>query len=350
VKDPYYLLLFAYPRRYRRERGRELVDMYRELSGDRRRPTVAEAADLIVGGVRERVRAAGLGGLPRAVPAASVFTLAALAGLSVYDLLVFELRPTGTESFGPFASVYVCAYLGWLVTAVTAAVLPGRLARTAAAVTLALLAGAIALRFVDSPWHTLNLYMGLPLAVLGVLTLALPAATSWTARLAPLAVAAGTALAVVVRPPLEASGPSLNGTLWEPGIGTYGMCCNYLVPSSYPLHLAAVALLIAGVAGALAQARRGSSRGAWTLLVLATPIAALATMWLSDVDPFRSIAYRFTGWNEITACIAGILAILLAAVGLPAAVALGTAVRRIPPLFHRPDPAVQESSLQKRMK
>ncbi|GAA2562574.1 hypothetical protein GCM10010435_38340 [Winogradskya consettensis] len=184
MSDPYYRLLFAYPRRYRRERGRELVDMYRELSGDRRRPTVSEAADLIVGGIRERVRAVGLGGLSRAVPAASVFTLAALTGLSVYYLLVFELHPAGGESFGPFASVYVCAYLGWLVTAVTAAVVPGRLARTSAAVTLALLAGAIAVRFVGGPWHTLNLYMGLPLAVLGVITLALPAAASWTARMA----------------------------------------------------------------------------------------------------------------------------------------------------------------------
>ncbi|GAA2562566.1 hypothetical protein GCM10010435_38330 [Winogradskya consettensis] len=119
------------------------------------------------------------------------------------------------------------------------------------------------------------------------------------------------------------------GTLWEPGAGTYGMCCSYEVPSSYPLHLAAIALLIAGVAAALVQARRGSSRGTWTLLVLATPIAALATMWLSEVEPFRSFSARFTGWNEITVCIAGILAILIAAVGLPAAVVLFTAARRI---------------------
>lgn len=328
MSDPYYRLLFAYPASYRRERGRELVDMYRETAGDGR-PRLADAADLIRGGLRERLRRGGLGGLAAAVPAVSVFTLAALAGLSVYYLVVFELRPPAGDGFGPFATVYLGAYVGWLVTAVIAAVRPGRPARTAAAVTLVLLIVAIGLRFAG-PWPSLMLFMGLPLAVLGLFTLALPTVASWPARLAPVAVAAATGIAAAVRLPIGSPELVLGDSLWSPGAETYGMCCYYREPSSYVMHLAAIALLIAGVIAALAYARRGSARGAWILLVLATPIAALSTMRLAEFEQFREIGYAVSDWNEIQACVAGLIAMLITAVGLPAAVALVRTVRRIP--------------------
>ncbi|NMO49852.1 hypothetical protein HH310_01380 [Actinoplanes sp. TBRC 11911] len=314
MSDPYYRLLFAYPRRYRRERGRELVDMYRELSGDRR-PTFADAADLVLGGFRERLRTAGLGGVPDALPVVAVFSLAALAGLSVYYLAVFEINGQTTA--------YAFPYAGWLLTAVAAAAGRSRLARTVATVSLVLLAVAIALRFTS--WPTLRLYMGLPLAVLAVLALFLPGATSRASRLAPLTVAAAVAVAAAVHLPLTS--PAIargRESLWNP-VSEYGVCCNYQVPSSYVMHLAALAMLAAGLVVAVTR-RRGSG---WILLVLATPVAALLTMWLSDVGAIRQITYRFTGLNELDAVLASLLGVLVTGVALPAGVALVNAVRQI---------------------
>ena len=59
----YRKLLFAYPQRYRAERGDELVGAYLEMAGDRRRPRLADASDLFLGGLRQRQRGVGLAGL-----------------------------------------------------------------------------------------------------------------------------------------------------------------------------------------------------------------------------------------------------------------------------------------------
>lgn len=321
MKDPYYRLLAAYPKSYRRERGRELVDMYREISGDRR-PGVAEATDLVLGGLRERLRAAGLGGLARALPAVSVLALAALAGLSAYYLLAFELHPVPGFSFGRFASAYVCAYVGWLVTAAIAAIRPGRLARIAAALSLVLIVAALGLRFVRSPWWTLNLYMGLPLAVLGVTALALPSFPSRAARLAPVAtaVAVGAAMAAHLPIFLPLRTPE-TGTLWKPNPETYGMCCHYSVTSSWVQILAAVGLLLAGVIATIAYARRGSRQGAWMLLLLATPVAALLETWLVTVEPIMTFLYHLTGSSQLQTLLAGLSGVVVTAIVLPLIVA-----------------------------
>jgi hypothetical protein len=321
----YYRLLFAYPKHYRRERGRELVDMYREMSGNRGTPRLADATDLVLGGLRERLRAAGLAGLADALPAAAVFALSALSALSVYYLVGYEFHPSTAEgpgSFGPFATFFAVAYAGWLLTAVTAAVAPGRPARIASAASLVLLMAGVALRVVHAPLPDLKMFIPFALATLGAVALALPTTASWTARLAPVVTAAVTGIAAAVQPGIGSPDLSHSGSssLWQGAEDSYGTCCYYRLPSSYVLHLTAVVLLVAALIAATGYALRGSARGGWILLILATPIAALEALQLSTLDPVGALAYRVTGLNELQVCVAGLIVMAITAVVLPMAI------------------------------
>jgi hypothetical protein len=339
----YARLLFAYPREYRRERGRELVDMYAEMAGDRGRPSVADALDLVAGGIRERVRAAGLAGIVRAVPTAAVFVLSVLAGLSVYYLVAFELRGSlATESggsFGPFATFFACAYGGWLVTAVLWATGSPRAARVAAALSFVLVLAGLGIRGAHLPVPDLKTFIPFALAVLGVMAVPLPSRPSRAARLAPVVTAAVVGVLGAARVPIGRPALYFGGTsIWEPGDNTYATCCNYLLPATYVLHLAAVALLTAGLIFAVVLARRGEARGAWTLLVLVSPAMALSSVWLHDtIVPLRDYALTVTGYNEVTVCIAGAVAVLSTAIGLPLLTSLiHLLVRLKTHLTHRP--------------
>jgi hypothetical protein len=92
----YRRLMLAYPRGFRRERGLELLTMLMDAARpDQRRPTAADAADLVLGGLRWRLR------LPRgvayrlvAVPAALFVGLVA-AGATT--MLLERHAPTGIE-------------------------------------------------------------------------------------------------------------------------------------------------------------------------------------------------------------------------------------------------------------
>ncbi|MFF5289124.1 hypothetical protein [Paractinoplanes globisporus] len=330
LASSYGRLLFAYPGKYRRERGRELVDMYLEMAGPRSRPRLSDAVDLLLGGIRQWLRVLRLGGLADALPTAAVFALSTLTALSVYLLVAFELRGGRSTddpgSFGPFATFFACAYLGWLVTSVVAAVSPGRLARISAGVTLVLVVAGVAVRAVHAPVPDLPAFFPLAFLALGLVALPLPANPSRALRLAPLVVAVVAGVAAKARLPLPSASVDLvNGTtsMWDPPAASYATCCDYRVPATYALHLAAVALIAAAVVHALAQAARGRARGAWTLLIVATPATALTSVWLHDnVEPFRQFAYRITGWNEITVCIVGLLGMAITAVAAPLIISL----------------------------
>ncbi|AGL19288.1 hypothetical protein [Actinoplanes sp. N902-109] len=330
--DNYYRLLFAYPRRYRQERGRELVDTYRMMAGDRDRPRLTDATDLIMGGVRERLRAAGLAGLADALPVAAVFALSALSALSVVYLVVYEFHPATAEglgSFGPFATFFVFAYVGWLVTAVLAAVAPGRPARIGSAVSLALLLAAVGLRLAHTSVPDLKMFLPFALGVLGVVALPLPTVTSRAARLAPVLAAVGTALAAAVRLPIGSPDLWHATSLWQAGPESYATCCSYRLPASYPLHLTAIGLLLAGVVAALWYLRRGSARGGWLLLVLATPIAGLEALQLATTSSIGTLALRVTGLIELQVCVAGLIVIAFTAFVAPLLIAALGGVLRI---------------------
>ncbi|BFU43557.1 hypothetical protein [Krasilnikovia sp. MM14-A1004] len=318
LAQAYRRLLFAYPRRYRMQRERELIDTYLEAAGDRRRPSVSDAADLFLGGVRQRLRAAGLSGVVDGMPIAAVLTLATAAAISVHFLLSFETAtPRSVWHVGPFTSLAGLVYIGWLLTAVTAAVLPGRPARIAAAGTFGLLAVVTMLAVLRPPSASLPPFVLLPLLALGALAIAQPMNPSWPFRLAPVATAVATLAGIAVT-----GGP--HSAQFMP----YLECCDGQGPVASALHRAAVGLLVAALIAAFWYGRRRDPRGAWALLVLATPVVALKAMWVYDLEPFRSIAYSTVGSNPVQVGIAGLLAVACTGVLLPLLVGLIVRIAR----------------------
>ncbi|RZU49180.1 hypothetical protein EV385_0916 [Krasilnikovia cinnamomea] len=303
----YRRLLFAYPRRYRRDRERELIDTYLEAGSDRRRPSAGDAADLFLGGVRQRLRAAGLSGVVDGLPIAAVLALATAAAISVHFLLSFESATPGSLwRVRPFTSLAGLVYVGWLLTALTAVVWPGRPARLAAAGTFGLLGAVTVVAVARPPAVSLPPFVLLPLLVLGALAIAQPANPSWSLRLAPV----GAAVATL-------AGVAATGGPHTARLGPYLECCDGQGPVASALHRAAMGLLVAALAAAVWYGRRRDPRGAWALLLLATPVVALESMWMYDLDPFRTIAYSMVGSNPVQVGIAGLLAVACAGVLLP---------------------------------
>ena len=89
----YRRLLFAYPRRYRRTRGLEILTTLLDAAGpQQRRATAGEAADLVVGGLRYRFAVPR--GIGAKVVAAVVALLGGLAGSAAAGLATWQLTAT----------------------------------------------------------------------------------------------------------------------------------------------------------------------------------------------------------------------------------------------------------------
>ncbi|MFE0527534.1 hypothetical protein ACFW0V_08050 [Micromonospora parva] len=263
----YLRLLRAYPAEYRRARGAEIVGTYLDLAAsDQRWPTPPDAADLVRGGLRQRLRAAGVTGLVPGVRLAALLALvtaSALAGLWG----TAELHPPpaewGVPHVGPFVSLGVVAWAAWLLVAVVIAVAPSRVARWA--ITLALLL-TIALPPVaaalDAPRPPLMVL--LPQVVLGLLGLALPDQSSRAIRLAPVLSALSAVVATEFLVGLDA-------------VGTYyGATLEIFLPTVGGL------LLVVGALLAMGLALGGDTRGGWALVTLLTPAGFLAVPGLAD--------------------------------------------------------------------
>ncbi|WP_410811106.1 hypothetical protein [Micromonospora sp. 067-2] len=271
----YLRLLGAYPADYRRSRGAEIVGTYLEMAGPGRHwPSPADAADLVRGGLRQRLRAAGAADLAPGVRLAALLamvTASALAG--IWGLAELHPAPAewGVPHVGPFVSLGVVAWAAWLLAAVATAVAPGRVARLvitlALLVTLALPLAAAAL---DAPRPPL--YVLLPQVALGLLGLALPDRPSAATRLAPLLAAFLAVAATVV----------LIGS--AAGAGYERAATAAVGPTAGALLLLVAALLAAG----LAMGR--DARGDWALVTLLTPAGLLAVPDLAaGIDPQRGV-------------------------------------------------------------
>src|SRR4029453_15144235 len=78
-------LLFAYSPAYRAERGEEIVATLLDLAGPgRRTPNLAEAADLIAGGLRQRLGLASIAGFDAGLGVAAPFALTVAVGISAF--------------------------------------------------------------------------------------------------------------------------------------------------------------------------------------------------------------------------------------------------------------------------
>ncbi|GAB3157024.1 hypothetical protein GCM10027290_56340 [Micromonospora sonneratiae] len=252
----YQRLLWAYPTNYRAERGPEIVGTYLDLAGPGRRwPSLADAADLLGGGLRQRLRAAGALGLLTGVRTAATLALTTATALAAVWFVLVEAKPEHElfYSFGPFHSLGAVVWLGWIVASVLVATLPApwpRIAVTVAIVLTMAVAPASALTGYPRP----ALYILLPQVALGVVALARPDHAGPWHRFAPLGgTASATAISMV-------TGLSAANYGWSSGSIVGG---------------AAFALIIWAGVLTFGYLMRGDSRGLWAALVLLTPVSLL---------------------------------------------------------------------------
>ncbi|MCF0097125.1 hypothetical protein [Micromonospora sp. MH99] len=301
----YLWLLLAYPAEYRRSRGAEIVGTYLDLATPGRRwPAPADAADLLRGGLRQRVRAAGVIHLVPGVRLAAVvalFTATMLAGMWT----VLELRPAppgfGEPSVGPFVSLGIVAWVGWLFAAAAQALTPGRWRRHAVALAVLLtvaLVPAAALTDLPRP----PLFVLLPQVGLGLVALGASGERQVSLRVTPL-VAAVAGLAFGVSWSLDSFAWSYRALTAEPVLRDTAVAV-----------LAVVGLLAVGLA------LRGDHRGGWAVLVLLTPVGLLALHPLAGAADGVPSAFA-PNWTALAAT-----AVVVGLVG-PALLPVALAVR-----------------------
>ncbi|MEV0398016.1 hypothetical protein [Polymorphospora rubra] len=266
----YRRLLWAYPKDYRARRGDEIVGTYLELAGtDRRRPSPADAVDLLRGGLRQHLRVAG----PDVVAGAhlaAVLALATAVALAAIWLVYFELGPReplpAPLGFGPFRSLGAVSWIAWIAVGLAAVVAPRRWVRIGIGAAI-VLTGAVVPASVLTGTIRPPLYVLLPQIALGLVALALPARPTTVARVVPFAGAV-----------LFGALPAVLG-VYRP-YGALGYWNHYDVPVGAALLLGVVAVLAAVTGGVLGGgAARGG--GVWTMLMLAPPVGLLATQSLA---------------------------------------------------------------------
>ncbi|WP_326563524.1 hypothetical protein [Micromonospora peucetia] len=280
----YHRLLRAYPADYRRARGAEIVGTYLDLAGPGRRwPSPADAADLLRGGLRQRLRAAGAADLIPGVRLAAVLAfLTATALAAVWSVL--ELRPPraewGVPSAGPFVSLGIGVWAAWLLAAVVYAAAPGRWTRRAVALALLLAVAVVpvaALAGLPRP----PLFVLLPQVGLGLVALGLPERLPPLLQAAPLLVVAAGVLAGVNLLPQYAS--------------YYDWTASGILPGAAVVLLVVVLLLGTGLA------LRADHRGGWALAVLLTPIGLLFLHPLAGAIDGNMRGAPNPGWYALAA-------------------------------------------------
>ncbi|MDG4796422.1 hypothetical protein [Micromonospora sp. WMMD1082] len=300
----YRRLLRAYPADYRRDRGDEIVGTYLDLAVPGRRwPSPADAADLVRGGLRQRLRAAGATDLLPGVRLAGLLALATATFLAGFWAVVEQQPPpaeSGAPTFGLFVSAGVVTWFAWLLPATLALVAPGR--PTRAAIALALLTTvAVPVTSLVAGLPRPPLLVLAPQVALAVLALAVDGHLAPVARALPLAAAmAGGVTAYVLG----------HSHYW----GAYRGTAEELLPAAGAVLLAVALLLAVGLG------MRRDGRGWWGVAALLTPVGLLSVHILAAaVDGLISAAPRPTYPTLVgTALAVG----LLGPAVLPAAVAL----------------------------
>jgi len=251
----YRRLLVAYPAGYRTRRADEIVATLLDAAGPgRTRPSLGEAADLVAGGLRQRLGLATAADLAAGRALAGPVALALAAGLSGFLWLTVEPLPERARylTLGPVAyAAWVLALAGW-------AVLPARYARwpigvaltaTALVVPVAVVVGA------DRP----PLWVVLALLAFGALTVTAAPPDGATVR---AAVVTGALVTAALAKALLAV--QLPVAAWPTGYYQPAIALSGLV----------VAAAVAGLAGAALPAvlrRRPARPWLWAALLLALP-------------------------------------------------------------------------------
>ncbi|WP_155371126.1 hypothetical protein [Catellatospora vulcania] len=254
----YRRLLRWYPKSYRDSRGDEIVSTLLDLAPPgRRRPTPAEAADLIEGGLRCRLGVARVDGLDDGLAHAAPVALALLGGAGAF--LWWRVEPLGPPTLGPVA------YAAWLLACAVALLGPTRRLRpalaAALAVTLALPAVAPLTTYARPP-----LWVLMTLTVFGLIALTgtAPAHRDLERRTTP-------ALGAVA----VACGADLVSRAWPDPL------TGYYQPAFAQLGMVVAAAVGALAVLALSAVRRGAPPRPW---LWATLLIGLPGAWLGPLD------------------------------------------------------------------
>lgn len=270
----YRRLMRAYPAGYRREREEEIVATLLDTAPPgRTRPSVADAADILVAGVRARFGALGTGEASLGLRTAAPVALAVAAGMAVLGILRDSDATAGHPS--PFRPALL-VYLAWLLAVAGRIALPAVVAWVLSLV--ALVGTLTALVAMPTEWRSPSPGWSLVLLTLLGIIAVLGGGERIPAR-ERIRLAAGSALSVAVLGGAALVVPTRSGEEW------FG---SRLTPlASYPSPVEAVtaialALLLAGLA--IAGRRRGRD---WRV---ATSVLLVATAWL--------LVPGFTGGSE----------------------------------------------------
>ncbi|WP_155369066.1 hypothetical protein [Catellatospora vulcania] len=183
LRHRYTRLLRWYPAAERCDQGVEIVDTYMELSpAGQRWPRPGDVADLVAGGLRQRLRARNALGLADALPLTGTIALVVAMMMATVGLILTEAFPdpekygAAAPMLGPFHTFGALAWLAWML------VLPAGVAgvgRWAVAIATAVTIGVtVAVAVVPAAELTSlqepSLFVLVPQLALGVLALAVP--------------------------------------------------------------------------------------------------------------------------------------------------------------------------------
>ncbi|GHJ44726.1 hypothetical protein Cs7R123_20680 [Catellatospora sp. TT07R-123] len=198
----YRTLLRAYPRWWREERGAELLATLLDAAPPgRRRPTAADAADLLRNGARCRLGLSTDDGLDEGLGTAAPVALALAAGVSAFLWWRIEGSPATP---GRPATLGPLAYAAWLVATAVVVLAPARAGRAAIGGALAVTA-LLPLLAPLTPLHRPPLWVLAALLCFGALALPVagrvdrPGSGELRAGIAAGAVAVATGADVVMR-------------------------------------------------------------------------------------------------------------------------------------------------------
>ena len=250
----YRRLLVAYPSAYRHRRADEIVGTFLDLAAPgQTRPRLADAADLLSGGVRQRLGLDTDADLNAGAALAGPVALALAAGLSAF--LWWSVEPLFGSPLSPAAPA---AYAAWLLALAGWVALPARYARWPVALAMAVTALVLPVTLTTGEPRP-PLWVVLALLAFGALTLAAPAPRGATVR---LAVTTGALVTAALAKWLLAG--QLPATRWATG---------YYQPVLSLAGLVVAVAVVGVAAGAVLAAVEGrrARPWLWAALLLALP-------------------------------------------------------------------------------
>ena len=289
LERQYRLLLRAYPRRYRARRGEEIIGTLLDAAAPgQRRPSRADVADLLGGGVRERLGLNALPGLANGLRLAGPIALTITAGLAAGSWVTGARHAAGTV----IAAAWVAAVLARVALPRTGAA-PAVIAWLATVATAVAVDGMVPLRGTKQEWFLAPVVLG-AIAVVG--TLHRPALLE-RASLA----AGGAGLAA-----LSLAGPALAIPQQREFRSVY-VDVTLNLPQ-WALHFWLVPILLGVVGVALATGRR-DTRALWAALILLVPTPLLVA---PPYLPWTPAVPAVTGGRLASELMVLVLAIVLA--------------------------------------